>query len=93
MIGPAKYFFTYLGMLFLVVLSSVVWIQMRSVLIEASHIFLYYICWVVGLITLGLWFVTAFSDPGVLLRSQNYDHIKLEKELQIYKSVDFDQRF
>lgn len=90
MIGPVKFSLIYIGAILLSIMGMITWYSMRQQFANLGVLIYYYLVWVVGLITMWLYFKTATTDPGVLIRNQNYDDIKFNKELICFRDINMD---
>lgn len=68
-IGPMKFWFVYLCVFygFWIFLSAIS--AMYDVLDETYHGFCYFLFWTLAIIEVILYYLTAFTDPGVLLKN------------------------
>lgn len=81
MMGPCKFSMIYLYMIITYGLILSANGTFYENLKNTYAVVLNYLLCIVLFFTCVFYCMTAFRDPGILLRHQNYDHIELKKEL------------
>jgi len=70
--------------------SAVVWFQVRPIMVAAGYDYLIYLIVVLTLFFSYTFFKTALTDPGVILRNEDIDELKIttsEEEIEKRRAV------